>query len=155
VALAQADTALAAGHLDESITLYRQAVQISPDTAYNHYQLSVALHKNNNFAEEKKELQEAVRLSPNYSAAQGALGFLLSREGDVDGSVEHFRMAVKTAPGWTEAWINLAAELAMSAHYTEARQAVATALQLDPKNQRAQQLSDQLARDPNAQTAQP
>jgi hypothetical protein len=43
----------------------------------------------------------------------------------------------------------------MSGHYIEARQAVATALQLDPKNERAHQLSDQLARDPNAQTAQP
>jgi tetratricopeptide (TPR) repeat protein len=92
VAISQADTALAAGHLDEAVTFYRQAVQITPDSAYNHYKLSVALHKNNNFAEEKKELQEAVRLSPNYSPAQGALGFLLSREGDVDGSVEHFRM---------------------------------------------------------------
>jgi tetratricopeptide (TPR) repeat protein len=155
VAIAQADTAADGGHLEEAVNYYRQAVHAMPDNAYYHYKLSVALHKHGDVADEKAELQEAVRLNPKLSAAQGALGYLLSREGDVNGAVEHFRIAVQIAPGWTEAWINLAAELAMSAHYTEARQAVAMALQLDPQNEHAHQLNDQLAHDPNAQQAQP
>jgi tetratricopeptide (TPR) repeat protein len=155
VAAAQGDKAIEAGHLDEAITNYRQAIQTMPDTAYYHYKLSTALHKNNDAAGEKKELEEAIRLNPKLSTAQGALGYLLSREGDAEGAVEHFRQAVETAPKWTDAWINLAAELAVSAHYAEARQAVAMALQLDPQNERAHKLSDQLAQDPNAQQAQP
>jgi tetratricopeptide (TPR) repeat protein len=155
VAIAQADTAADAGHLEEAVNYYRQAVHAMPDNAYYHYKLSVALHKHGDAADEKAELQEAVRLNPKLPAAQGALGYLLSREGDVNGSIEHFRVAVQTAPQWTEAWINLAAELAMSGQYTEARQAVAAALQLEPQNERARQLNDQLAHDPNAQQAHP
>ena len=155
VALAQGDKAMDAGHLDEAITQYRQAVQVMPDTAYYHYKLSVALNKNGDAEGEKKELEAAIRLDPKLSAAQGAMGYLLSSQGDPDGAVEHFRKAVETAPRWTDAWINLAAELAVSAHYAEAKQAIATALQLDPKNDRAHKLSDLLARDPNAQQAQP
>ena len=155
VAMAQGDGAMTAGRLGEAVSSYRQAVHTLPGNAWYHYKLSVALHKSNNADDEKKELEEAIRLNPELSAAQGALGVLLSREGDAAGAVEHFHKAVEIAPKWTDAWINLAAELAVTTHYAEARQAAATALQLDPKNQRAQQLSDQLAHDPNAQQAQP
>ena len=80
---------------------------------------------------------------------------MLARAGDADGAVEHFKMAVNAAPAWVEAWINLAAELAVEAHYPEAREAVARALQLDPGNAQAQKLSDRLAEDPAARQAQP
>ncbi len=155
VAAGQGDKDIADGNAEEAIVAYRQAIQTLPNVAYYHFKLSIALDKHGDIADEKKELQEAVRLNPKFSAAQGALGYLLSQEGDVDGSIEHFKLALATAPRWTDAWINLAAELAMSAQYAEARQAVATALQLDPKNERAHELSDQLARDPNAQQAKP
>jgi Flp pilus assembly protein TadD len=65
--------------------------------------------------------------------------------------VEHFRLAVQSAPAWTEAWVNLAAELAVLARFSEAREAVSKALSLDPANSDARALSDQLARDPAAQ----
>jgi Flp pilus assembly protein TadD len=62
---------------------------------------------------------------------------------------------VQAAPGWPEAWINLAAELAVTRRFSEARQAVAKALELDPQNQEARELSDQLAHDPAAQQSRP
>jgi tetratricopeptide (TPR) repeat protein len=152
---AQGDLAMASGDVDAAITHYREANQMVPKSALYHFKLSSALHKKGDLAGEKAELEEAIRLNPKLSNAQGELGFLLAREGDADGAAEHFRKAVETAPRWTDAWINLAAELAVSAHYAEARQAVAMALQLEPDNERARQLSDQLARDPNARQAQP
>jgi tetratricopeptide (TPR) repeat protein len=151
----QGDLAMASGDVDAAIAHYREANQMVPKSALYHFKLSVALHKKGDLAGEKAELEETIRLNPKLSNAQGELGFLLAREGDADGAAEHFRKAVETAPRWTDAWINLAAELAMSAHYAEARQAVAMALQLEPNNERAHQLSDQLARDPNARQAQP
>jgi len=100
-------------------------------------------------------LEQAVKLDPRLAGAQNALGYLLSRSGEVDGAVEHFKMAVDAAPGWPEAWINLAAELAVGSHFPEARQAVSKALELDPGNAQAKELSDQLARDPAAKTEHP
>jgi len=78
------------------------------------------------------------------------LGHLLARSGDAAGAIEHLQLAVRAAPAWTEAWINLAAELAIQARFTEAREAAAMALRLDPENAKAQRLSDQLGRDPRA-----
>jgi hypothetical protein len=54
-----------------------------------------------------------------------------------------------------DAWINLAAELAVESHFPEARKAVEMALRLDPDNAQARKLSDQLSQDPAAQQAQP
>jgi len=49
------------------------------------------------------------RLVPTTTAY---LAYLLSKNGDTAGAVEYSRMAVSAAPGWVDAWINLAAELA-------------------------------------------
>ena len=67
----------------------------------------------------------------------------------------NFRAAVKAAPEWVEAWINLSAELAATGQLDDARQAAATALRLEPANPVALKLSDQLAHDPRAQQAKP
>jgi tetratricopeptide (TPR) repeat protein len=151
MAAAEADKSLDEGRFSEAIVSYRQAVEAQPDSAYFHYKLSIALHKSGNVDAERKELEEAVRLDPKLPGAQHNLGYLLAHQGDAEGAVVHFRLAVEAAPRWTEAWINLAGELAVSAHYADARKAVAQALELDPHNAQARKLSDMLARDPNAQ----
>jgi Flp pilus assembly protein TadD len=93
--------------------------------------LSVARHKAGDLDGEHAQLEET-ELDSHWAAAQKQLGYLQSRNGDADGAVEHFKMAVQSAPAWVEAWINLAAELAIEAQFPEARKAVAIALRLDP-----------------------
>ncbi len=155
VSAGQGDAEIEAGKLDEAIRNYRDAIQASPENASYHFKLATALHRTGDTAGEREQLEQAVKLNPKLAGAQNALGFLLSRSGDADGAIEHFRLAADAAPEWTEAWVNLAAELAVGAHYPEARQAIAKALKLDPGNTQAKELSDQLARDPAAQQAQP
>jgi tetratricopeptide (TPR) repeat protein len=152
---AQGDTELAAGKVKEAIAHYREAVDGEPANASYKFQLSRALHQAGDVDGERAQLEEAVKLDPHLAGAQNELGYLLSRSGDAVGAAEHFRMAVQAAPAWTEAWINLAAVLAESAHFPEARNAVAKALELEPANAQARELSDQLARDPAAQQAHP
>ena len=77
--------------------------------------------------------------------AHNQLGYLDSRDGDPSAAEEHFRQAVRTAPTFTDAWVNLAATLAMQSKFAEAESAVASALQLDPKNAQALQLKQELA----------
>jgi tetratricopeptide (TPR) repeat protein len=151
MAAAEGSKALDEGRLNEAIASYRQAIEVAPDSGYYHYQLSLVMHKSGDLNAERKELEEAVRLDPRLPGAQHALGYLLAHQGDAEGAVEHFRMAVEASPRWTEAWVNLAGELAVSAHFAEARQAVARALEIDPQNAQARRLSEMLARDPNAQ----
>lgn len=154
-ASAQGDQDMKNGNIDEASKHYRQASGQQPNNADYRYKLSIALRKAGDLAGERTQLEDAVRLDPRLAGAQNRLGFLLSRSGDASGAVEHFRLAVQGAPAWTEAWINLAAELAVGAHFTEAREAVAKALILDPANTQARELSDRLAHDPAAAQAQP
>ena len=77
--------------------------------------------------------------------AQNQLGYLDSREGDPAAAEEHFRQAVRAAPTFTDAWINLAATLGMESKFSEAEAAVANALKLEPENAQALQLKEELA----------
>jgi Flp pilus assembly protein TadD len=150
-----ADDALAAGKLQEAIAQYRQACDLAPDSAIDKFKYSVALRKAGDVEGERTQLEQAVKLDPKLPGAQQRLGILLARSGDHAGAVQHLQLAVHAAPGWVEAWIDLAAELAAEAHFSDAREAAAMALRLDPANAKARKLSDQLARDPAAQQSQP
>lgn len=150
-AIALADKDMESGKTDEAIAKYREALQTQPNDALDHYKLSVALRKANDSDGERAELETAIKLDPKLAAAHNELGFLLARAGDADGAVSHFRLAVESAPAWTDAWVNLAAELAVLSRFSEARDAVTRALTLDPDNADARALSDQLSRDPAAQ----
>lgn len=154
VARSQADTKsqlasqkLAAGDTQQAIALYREAVTATPDNAALNYELAMALDKAGDLAGERPALEQAVKADPAFALAQNQLGYLLSRGGTAAANAaaeEHFRLAVKAAPEFTVAWINLAATLGAEAHYPEAQEAVATALRLDPTNSDALQLSQQL-----------
>jgi tetratricopeptide (TPR) repeat protein len=150
---ALADQKLSEGNVQEAIALYRQSCDLVPENARFKMKLSVALHKTGDLEGERVQLEQAVKIDPQLAAAQKELGYLFARSGDAAGAVEHYRMAVRAAPVWVEAWINLAAELAVETHYSEAREAAATALRLDPANAQAQELSKQLDRDLAAQQA--
>jgi tetratricopeptide (TPR) repeat protein len=154
-AAAQGDKDLENGKIEESIRFYRDATEAAPGNAVYKYQLSIALRQAGDTAGERAQLEEAVRLDPKLAGAQNQLGYVLSRAGDAESAIAHFRMAVKAAPAWTEAWINLAAQLAVATNFPEAREAVTRALVLDPDNAQARELSDQLAHDPAAQQAHP
>jgi Flp pilus assembly protein TadD len=153
--VAQADTELTAGNVKDATDHYRRACDVSPNNAGYKFKLSIALHKAGDLEGERTQLEQAVKLDPQLAAAHKQLGYLLARSGDQAGAVEHFQLAVQAAPRWVDAWINLAAALATEEHFPEARAAAATALRLDPANQQARKLNDQLANDPNAQQAQP
>jgi tetratricopeptide (TPR) repeat protein len=150
----QADGELAAGSVQEAIGHYREACDTAPMDGNFKYKLALALNKAGDLDGERTQLEEAVKLNPEMAAAQKQLGFLLARSGDADGAIEHFGLAVRNAPGWVDAWVNLAAELAVAARFPEARKAVTMALRLDPTNEQARKLSDRLAHDPAAQQPQ-
>ncbi|HUX44713.1 MAG TPA: tetratricopeptide repeat protein [Terracidiphilus sp.] len=152
---AQGDKSVEAGKVMEAVGHYRDAVQSDPTSANYHYKLALALDRAGDMEGEQIQLEAAVRIDPKLAGAQKQLGYVLSKSGDTAGSIEHFRLAVQAAPIWVEAWINLAGELAEAGRFPEAREAVATALRLDPANTLAHELSNQLAQDPAARPARP
>ena len=73
------------------------------------------------------------------------LGYVDSQMGDLPGAEQEFRLAVHAAPGYTRAWISLAATLGMESKMTEARQTAAHALELAARNPEALALQKELA----------
>ncbi len=141
---AQADRELETGDPHKAEILYREAVAASPKDALLAYKLATALDRTGDTVAERAALEQAIQIDPDMAIAQNQLGYLASRGGDSAAAEEHFRQAVRAAPGFTEAWVNLAATLGMESRFSEAREAVASALKLDPKNADALQLRQEL-----------
>jgi tetratricopeptide (TPR) repeat protein len=142
----QADAYLAAGKVQQAIALYRQACARLPGDAVCRFRLSFALRKAGDIEGQRTMLEEVVRLNPKLAAAQSQLGYIFFNTGEIAAAVEHFQMAVSAAPASVEAWIDLACGMGAESHFREARQAVATALRLDPNNSEARELKMRLAR---------
>lgn len=150
---AQGDKDVESGKWTEAAAHYREAIDLYPKSAQIHFKLAQVLEHNGDAENERKELEEAVRLDAKLAGAQNLLGYVLGQSGDNDGAIEHYRLATQAAPGWTMAWINLAASLASGQQYAAARDALNNALKVEPNNPQAKEFADQLAHDPAAQKA--
>lgn len=140
----EADTDLQKGDLEHAIALYREAVQAFPKDTMVGYKLAMALDQANQTDEERTALQQVIATDPTFAAANYQLGYLDSRSGNNASAEQHFRDAVSAAPAYVDAWISLAATLGMESKFSEAQQAIATALRIDPGNAQAQQLNQEL-----------
>jgi Flp pilus assembly protein TadD len=141
---AQGDKELSTGDPQKAVADYREAVDAKPDDAQITYKLALALDRAGDTAAERTALEQAIKLDPSFALAQNQIGYLASRSGDSATAEEHFRLAVHAAPGYTQAWISLAATLAMESRLTEAQEALASALKLEPDNAEALQLRKDL-----------
>jgi tetratricopeptide (TPR) repeat protein len=142
---AQGDKELASGDPHKAVAFFREASQASPENAMMVYKLSVALDRIGDITAERTVLEQVVKLDPDFALAQNQLGYLSSRDGDSAAAEKYFREALRAAPDYTQAWISLAATLGMQSRIPEAREAVAHALLLDPKNPEAIQLNKDLS----------
>ncbi|HEY6339700.1 MAG TPA: tetratricopeptide repeat protein [Candidatus Sulfotelmatobacter sp.] len=141
---AQGDKELATGDPQKAVAFYREAVTATPKDILLSFKLALALDRTGNIDEERTLLEQAVKVDPSFALAQNQLGYLASRSGDSASAEEHFRNALRAAPGYTQAWVSLAATLGMESRFPEAQQAVASALKLDPQNAEALQLRKDL-----------
>src|SRR5207245_1053170 len=143
---AQGDKELAAGEANKAEAFYREALAATPDDAQLNFKLAVALDRSGDIAAERAALEPAIKINPDLAEAHNQLGFLESRGGDSAAAEKHFREAVRAAPGFTEAWVNLAATLGLESRFTEAQEAVISALRLEPTNAQALLLRQTLAK---------
>jgi superkiller protein 3 len=141
----EGDQAMAAGNAAQAATLYRDALASDTDEPLLYYKLSEALAKIKDTAGEKTALQRAIELNPNLAEAQNQMGYVAAQEGDVSQAEGYFHAAIRAAPSYVGAWINLAATLASESKWQDAKEALGHALQIDPDNAQARQLSRALS----------
>ncbi len=141
---AQAENELSAGNVQKAVALYRDAVTALPQNALLSFKLGMALDRLGDTTGEQSALEKAVQLDPDMAIAHHQLGYLASVKGDTATAEDHFRQAVRAQPAYVDAWVSLAATLAMESRFPEAQQAVENALRLDPHNENASQLQKEL-----------
>ena len=141
----QAEEASKAGDEQRAAGLYREACAAQPGNVGLAYRLALALHAIGDIAGERATLEQAVQTDPEFSLAQYQLGALEFRNGEVNGAEQQFRLALKSTPSFVQAWVALAACLAVEYRVEEAQDAVAEALRLEPNNASALSLSKKLA----------
>ena len=110
------------GKGDEAIADYRKLLAQDPKLPELHFRIArLLLEKNPPQTEEsKKELDEELKVAPNNSAAEFALGEIARRGADWPTAIEHFQRAANLDAGFVEAFLALGMSLNAASRFHEA-----------------------------------
>jgi tetratricopeptide (TPR) repeat protein len=130
-----------AGRIEESIAEYRKVLEINPNEALAHNNLSTVLLLAGRPQEAAAEFQKtteinlrrALQIDPSYAPSYNDLGMVLLRTGRVDEAIAQFGKATELMPDLVSARCNLGSALAMKGKLDEAFLELNKALALDPR----------------------
>lgn len=132
------------GKLEEAEKYLKQAIEIKPSLAQAYTNLSVVHYDQKRYDEAAKDALAAVKLDANHPIFRVVLGNALSKTGDLKGAAQEYRIAVKLKPDYENAHYNLGRVLLEDGQTTDARFALADAINLDPDDDRTLALLDKL-----------
>lgn len=121
----------------DGVSLFRRAVQLTPDNAVAQDFLGKALEEQGRNGESFDAYVESVRLDPHYPAGQFNLGTALLTRGRLDEAALHFAVALKDDPGYGMAHNNMGVVLVKQGRWAEAGFQFVQAIQADPADPRA------------------
>lgn len=131
-------------HCREAELVYRRYLKIQPDSLNGLIQLGLTLMCREQWSNAVAVLEQTVALKPDFAQAHNNLGTARARAGDVPGAIRAYRDALRSSPGDINLVLNLAEELANAGQLEEAREQVARAAALNPKDPRVLQARAQL-----------
>jgi Flp pilus assembly protein TadD len=128
------------GQIEESIAEYRKVLELNPNEALAHNNLSMVLllagHPQDAAAEFQRateiNLRRAIEIEPAHAPSYNDLGTLLLRTGRVDEAIAQFAKAAELQPDSTAAHCNLGGALATRGKFDEALVELNRARALDP-----------------------
>lgn len=116
----------------DSETLWRITLAQNPTCWVGFNYLGNLLLKSGRPKEAMDELQEAVRLKPDFTEAHNNLGAVLEDEGRLPEAIEQYRLALDLKPDFEEAHYNLGIALQKTGRLPEAIDQYWQAIQLKP-----------------------
>ncbi len=116
----------------------RKLIQIRPDHAHAYNALGYSLaDRNERLPEARKLIERALELAPQDHFIVDSMGWVLYRQGDLKGAIEHLRRAYSSRPDG-EIGAHLVEVLWMSGERDEAQRILEEALQAHPDNETLQ-----------------
>ena len=114
------------------LSLWRQAVELEPNSGVARSNLGAALTAERRYADAVVELRRAVALRPGYAEAWNNLGLAWAYQGRAEEAAEGFRRAVTVRPRFAEAWNNLGVSAALQGQGDLAMDAFRRSAAADP-----------------------
>lgn len=97
-AIGQSSIALLDNNLDEAVGAGRRARDMNGDSGFTHYQLGLALMRQNQFDEAAQVLDRAAELMPEFAYAHYNAGVAHQRAKRFNRMAEHFQVFLQLAP---------------------------------------------------------
>jgi Tfp pilus assembly protein PilF len=114
------------------ITLFTNAVKVSPDSEVVHNNLGVAFAKQGQYHEAINHYSKALGIRPHHLKARFNLGFALGKTGRVDEAIEHFSKLLQMKPDYAEAHYNIGVALTQKGQVRQAVEHYTDALRIKP-----------------------
>jgi cytochrome c-type biogenesis protein CcmH/NrfG len=135
------------GHWKDSETLFSHALQVTENNYIAYGCLGNALLTKGQIDEAISQLQEAIRLKPDYSYARNNLGIAFATKGQIDEAISQYQEVIRLKPDYAEAHNNLGKALARKGRTDEAISQFQEAIRLKLDDAKAHyNLGDALAR---------
>lgn len=124
------------GKGDEAIVEYRKLLAEDPKLPELHFRIGrLLLEKTPPQTEEaKKELDQELKVAPNDSAAEFALGEIARRDADWSTAIEHFQRAANLDAGFVEAFLALGMSLNSANRFRDAIQPLERYTKMQPED---------------------
>ncbi|MBC7229204.1 MAG: tetratricopeptide repeat protein [Actinobacteria bacterium] len=92
------------GEWEQSIPMYRRAVELYPEFVVAQYNLGIALGKAGRHHEALEALSRAIKLKPDFAAAYCARGDILASAGEHEAAVKDYSLALELYPDYAQAY---------------------------------------------------
>ncbi|HUI05791.1 MAG TPA: tetratricopeptide repeat protein [Verrucomicrobiae bacterium] len=126
-----------AGYWRNSESLYRHALNVTPNNWLAHGSLGTVLLGTGRASEAIQQYEEALRLEPAEAQAQNNLGLALWQSGRVPEAIQHYQQALQMNPHYAEAHHNLGLALLQMGRLQEAIEQFGQVVQIKPRSAEA------------------
>jgi tetratricopeptide (TPR) repeat protein len=130
-------TFLQVGYWQNAVTLFENAIKVTPDNALAQNNLGAALSEDGRFDEAMAYFTKAIQINPEYANAHNNLAILLSGQGKYEEAELHYLEAIKFDTEHPDAHYNLGRLLLRQKRYKEAGAHFAEMIKIDPTDAKA------------------
>ncbi len=130
----QGNAALQAGQYSQAETIWRQALQLNPKSAYAYNNLGNALRAQHKLDQAIIAFNQAIKLDPSFASPYNNRGLIYSANKDYDRAFADFNQAIKLDPSFASPYNNRGLIYSDKKDYDHAIADFNQAIKLDPSS---------------------